>query len=72
MRLRGVGKANKPLTTKESTSFLKKRSKKLLIIVGFCRAVAKALGQQEFFCFFFSKKRSAFFPIRPLCTAAWD
>jgi hypothetical protein len=44
---------------------LKKRSKKLLFTVGVGPAEATARRNQEFFCFFFCKKRSASFLPNP-------
>jgi NodT family efflux transporter outer membrane factor (OMF) lipoprotein len=44
-----------------SASFLKKRSKKLLLTGGCDDCGARAHSKQKFFCFFFYKKRSAFF-----------
>ncbi len=46
---------------KARTSFLKKRSKKLLLIAGVDTGVATTSSNQKFFCFFFFKKRSSYF-----------
>jgi hypothetical protein len=40
-------------------SFLKKRTKKLLLTAGCGNAGATARSEQKFFCFFFFKKRSS-------------
>jgi NodT family efflux transporter outer membrane factor (OMF) lipoprotein len=46
---------------KARPSFLKKRSKKLLLTAGVGTGGATAPSKQKFFCFFFFKKRSAYF-----------
>jgi hypothetical protein len=53
---------------KASGSFLKKRTKKLLLIWGVGNGVATTRRKQKFFCFFFYKKRSAYFTL--LCLSA--
>jgi hypothetical protein len=50
------------LETQESASFLKKRSKKLLISVGFTSVSAKCFRKSKFFCFFLFTKRSSYSP----------
>jgi hypothetical protein len=45
---------------KERTSFLKKRSKKLLIPEGVGICVAKARSYQKFFASFFQKRSACF------------
>jgi len=42
------------------TSFLKKRSKKLLVLEGVTTGSANAPNKIKFFCFFFFKKRSSY------------
>jgi hypothetical protein len=44
---------------KASRSFLKKRTKKLLLNCGLWHTLATTRSDQKFFCFFFFKKRSA-------------
>jgi hypothetical protein len=51
-----------------SSSFLKKRTKKLLLTAGCGDAVPNAL-RTKFFCFFLFTKRSAFFPLALTLTA---
>jgi hypothetical protein len=62
------------LETQESASFLKKRSKKLLISVGFASVSAKYSRESKFFCFFLFTKRSSYSPFdvskQPLTTKA--
>jgi penicillin-binding protein 1C len=47
----------------ESGSFLKKRTKKLLLTAGVGENDAKARSKQKFFWFFFFKKRTAYFAL---------
>jgi len=55
----------------ESTSFLKKRSKKLLLAAGCDTGLANAPNSQKFFASFFQKRSSSFLPLL-ICPAALE
>jgi hypothetical protein len=49
----------------ESSSFLKKRTKKLLLNVGCGCAGAHARSEQKFFASFFQKRSASFLKVQP-------
>jgi hypothetical protein len=61
----GLDPAIHALKAKASASFLKKRSKKLLLTVG-CDAAIATTGGNKSFMLLFRKKRSAFLHLRQL------